>query len=245
MQVEKITNIDVSDSVAVERAFAGLTPQPIGCNNWAKDYPYAPEVCFRMFHTGKLLFLRFDVRESCTMALVDRDNGQVWTDSCVEFFIALDNGDVSCATDSSDKGKDKQSGCLQEPDTAHTSEVTGGYYNFETNCIGRLLLGFRKERLKPEYPAEDVMKSVGRVSTLGYETFAETKGDNRWSLTLRIPPQALFRHNLTDWSGVEARMNLYKCGDNLSMPHYLSWKPIRSAEPNFHLPEFFENVKFN
>ena len=61
---------------------------------------------------------------------------------------------------------------------------------------------------------------------------------------MAIPPQALFRHDLKTWNGLEARMNLYKCGDNLSHPHFLSWRPIATEKPDFHRPEFFERVKF-
>ena len=74
--------------------------------------------------------------------------------------------------------------------------------------------------------------------------FEEREGDNRWSVVLAIPPQALFRHALTDWSGAEARANLFKCGDDLSHPHFLSWRPIRTEKPNFHRPEFFDHIKF-
>ncbi|MBQ5807154.1 MAG: hypothetical protein IIW26_01760, partial [Tidjanibacter sp.] len=33
--------------------------------------------------------------------------------------------------------------------------------------------------------------------------------------------------------------NLYKCGDKLRTPHYLSWSPIEAAKPDFHRPEQF------
>ena len=52
-------------------------------------------------------------------------------------------------------------------------------------------------------------------------------------------------HSLTDWSGLKAKVNLYKCGDKLSQPHFLSWKPISAPKPDFHLPEFFEQIKFS
>ena len=39
-------------------------------------------------------------------------------------------------------------------------------------------------------------------------------------------------------------MNLYKCGDNLSHPHFLSWQPIDTPQPDFHRPEFFAAGKF-
>ena len=213
MDVRKIAGISPDDRAAVEQAFAGIEPRPIACCNWPDEFPYAPEVFFRMFHTGDWLMLRFDVAERYTAALVTEDNGEVWTDSCVEFFIA----------------PDKQ-----------------GYYNFETTCIGRMLLAHRKARTEGVVHASpEVMAGVKRCTTLpAGEPFAEREGDNRWSLTLAIPPQALFRHTLTDWSGAEMRMNLYKCGDKLSHPHFLSWQPIRAEKPDFHRPEFFGEARF-
>lgn len=211
MEIERFDIPDTSDTMALEAAFAAVKPVPIACCNWPKQYPYAPRTDFRMFHTGDRLWLRFDVAENYTKAEVTRDNGRVWTDSCVEFFIAPD-------------------------DT--------GYYNFETTCAGRLLLAFRKEREFPTHADAAVLNTVLRFPSLGTVPFAERTGDIRWSLTLAIPPQALFRHRLASWSGVAASMNLYKCGDELSHPHFLSWRPIDHPKPDFHLPQFFERVEF-
>ena len=88
MEIRKITGVVPADKRAVEAAFDSIEPQPVACCNWPEQYPYAPEVSFRMFHTGAYLMLRFDVAERWTMARVTEDNGEVWTDSCVEFFIA-------------------------------------------------------------------------------------------------------------------------------------------------------------
>lgn len=211
MQIECHNPIDPNDPKAVENAFEGLLPQRIACCNWAEQYPYAPRVGFRMFHTGDLLWLRFDVAEEYTKAEVAEDNGRVWTDSCVEFFFAPD-------------------------DT--------GYYNFEATCAGRLLLAFRKEREYPTHTEAEVLGTIRRYPSLGTDNFAERTGNNRWSLTLAIPPGALFRHRPASWNGLEGSMNLYKCGDELSHPHFLSWRPIDNPKPDFHLPRFFENVKF-
>ncbi|MDE6137165.1 MAG: hypothetical protein K2F97_06800, partial [Muribaculaceae bacterium] len=38
---------------------------------------------------------------------------------------------------------------------------------------------------------------------------------------------------------VEMRGNFYKCASATSQPHYLSWNPIDTPEPDFHRPEFF------
>lgn len=211
MQIRKITGIDPTDNASVAKAFEQIEPQAIACCNWPKEFAYAPQVCFRMFHTGEHLMLRFDVAEGYTAALVTEDNGEVWTDSCVEFFLALD-------------------------DT--------GYYNFETTCIGRMLLGFRKTHDDAVHAGPEIMQQVLRTASLGSKPFPEREGDNRWSVVLAIPPSALFRHKVGSWNDVEARVNLYKCGDKLSHPHFLSWKPIRTEKPNFHKPEFFEPIKF-
>ena len=211
MEIRKIAGIRPEDTAAADRAFDTTEPTRIACCNWAGEYPYAPEVSFRMFHTGDYLMLRFDVAERYTAARVTEDNGRVWTDSCVEFFIAPDEN---------------------------------LYYNFETTCIGRLLLGARKSRTEAEHASPETLQQILRRTSLPGEPFAEREGDNRWHVVLAIPPGALFRHRIEDWSGVEARMNLFKCGDELSHPHFLSWQPIRTEKPDFHRPEYFARVRF-
>jgi len=62
----------------------------VGCVNWPEKFPYAPDVRFGTGHTGSEILLRFELREQATMGLVTTDNGAVWEDSCVEFFISFD-----------------------------------------------------------------------------------------------------------------------------------------------------------
>ncbi len=209
--MKSIEYIPINRREDIEEAFSRVSPEAIACNNWAEEYPYAPKVNFRMFHSGEDLHLRFEVEEQYTQALVERDNGDVWTDSCVEFFLSLDDR---------------------------------GYYNFETTCIGRMLMAFRKVKPEPTYATEEILSLIERTPSIGSEPFAELIGENKWTMTLKIPASALFRHELKSWQGVEARMNLYKCGDNLTKPHFLSWRPIDMPSPNFHVPQFFETVKF-
>lgn len=209
--MKSIEYIPINRREDIEEAFSRVSPEAIACNNWAEEFPYAPKVNFRMFHSGEDLHLRFEVEEQYTQALVERDNGNVWTDSCVEFFLSLDDR---------------------------------GYYNFETTCIGRMLMAFRKVKPEPTYATEEILSLIERTPSIGSEPFAELIGENKWTMTLKIPASALFRHELKSWQGVEARMNLYKCGDNLTKPHFLSWRAIDMPSPNFHVPQFFETVKF-
>ena len=52
MEIRKIAGIAPDDRAAVDEAFAGIEPLPVACCNWPAEFPYAPEVSFRMFHTG-------------------------------------------------------------------------------------------------------------------------------------------------------------------------------------------------
>lgn len=59
--------------------------QSVACVNW-KEYPYRPDVRFRIAHTADAILLHFKVKEAGVRAKYGEDNGAVWTDSCVEFF---------------------------------------------------------------------------------------------------------------------------------------------------------------
>lgn len=185
--------------------------QTVGCVNWPDEFPDKPEVRFAIMHTGDHICLKFFVTEQYTMARVTEDNGEVWTDSCVEFFISFDDS---------------------------------GYYNFEFTCIGKALLGFRKEREKYEHASKAVMDSIIRMPSLGTEPFGERSEGQSWELAVKIPARAFFKHDIRSFDGMEARANFYKCGDKLTRPHFLSWQPIDNHKPDFHLEKFFGEVKF-
>ena len=67
--------------------FGELPVNYIDTLNWPEEYPYRPEVSFRIFHNDAYLFIEYDVREKCTAALETVDGNDVYKDSCVEFFI--------------------------------------------------------------------------------------------------------------------------------------------------------------
>ena len=207
----KIAKTDIAGR-SLDEVFADIAPEKIACCNWANEYPYAPEVAFRMFHTGDKLYIRYDVTEKQTLAHVAEDNGEVWTDSCCEFFFSLD-------------GK--------------------AYYNIEANCIGRMLIGYYTEKgVAPIRAGEDILSQVERIPSLGTEPFDARDEVGSWSLTLILPTTAIHQHKIESWEGLRLSVNLYKCGDKLDEPHFLSWKPIALPQPCFHCPEFFAEVEF-
>lgn len=66
---------------------AGVEFQKIDSLNWL-DWPYRPEAAFRIAHTGDAILLHYVVSEEAVRAVATEDNGRVWEDSCVEFFVS-------------------------------------------------------------------------------------------------------------------------------------------------------------
>ena len=118
------------------------------------------------------------------------------------------------------------------------------YYNFECNAIGTVLCGYGKDRHKREHLPESVLSQVETIPSLGKEPIGRIWGETNWDLRVKIPKEVLVFSKIEDLSGLKAKGNFYKCGDKLENPHYLSWEPVRSPDPNFHLPEHFGQLSF-
>ena len=71
---------------------AGIEFNPIACVNW-KEYPYQPDVKFRAAHTGDAILLHYQVTEASVRAVATADDGRVWEDACVEFFLSPESND--------------------------------------------------------------------------------------------------------------------------------------------------------
>lgn len=68
---------------------AETAPVPVACLNWPQ-FPYRPEVDFRIGHIQTEIWLLFHVREERTRGLETQINGAVHKDSGVEFFFSFD-----------------------------------------------------------------------------------------------------------------------------------------------------------
>lgn len=68
--------------------------QAIDVANWEKEYPYRPDVSFRIAYTDDAILLHYKVKEASVRARYGEDNGSVWTDACVEFFIVPGQDEV-------------------------------------------------------------------------------------------------------------------------------------------------------
>lgn len=91
LKVKKISE-NITDAAAVPALLdkENVAFQPIDIVNW-EAYPYKPVVKFRIAHTDNSILLQYKVKEASVRAKYGNDNGSVWTDSCVEFFLIPGN----------------------------------------------------------------------------------------------------------------------------------------------------------
>lgn len=120
----------------------------------------------------------------------------------------------------------------------------GIYYNIEFNPIGTCLTGSGTGRKDSNRLPADVIDLIRRKGSLGTFPFSERKGGIFWTITVAIPYEVFFRHPIKTLKGKTFRANFYKCGDFLTQPHYVTWSPVGTENPDFHRPEFFGKLKF-
>jgi len=145
---------------------------------------------------GSHVTLEYDVIEKELRRMISEDDGNVWTDSCVEFFC----GDGE------------------------------NYCNFEFSASGCMLAGFGSERKNRKRFSKEELKKVKREVTI----LENNNHQSHWTLKAEL--------DLDDF-GLTKRplyFNMYKCGDDLKVPHFLSAFNIDLEKPDFHRPEFFQ-----
>jgi len=124
-------------------------------------------------------------------------------------------------------------------------DTDGIYYNFEFNAIGTCLMAKGPDRNNRQLQDPEIINKIRRFSSLGTDPFSEKPGEPSWELTVAIPLEVFIGMDIKNLKGQTFRANLYKCGDKLSHPHYLSWNPIGTKKPDFHQPEYFGKIKFD
>ena len=188
-------------------------------SNYFEQSTFRPDARFRVLYDDKALYVMFRVDDEYILSRKTADQQAVYQDSCVEFFVKPASG--------------------------------RGYCNFEFNCGGTMLAfhipdhrrvpgGFVDfHRLSPEQ-----CQMVNRYTTLPRINDPERVGKRVWCLAFSIPfeifagefGQAIPKAGDV-WSG-----NFYKCGGELSHPHWGTWSPIPVL--NFHTPEAFSALRF-
>ena len=117
------------------------------------------------------------------------------------------------------------------------------YRNFEFNAHGVLLASKRESKESAEQLTEALMSTIERFTTI-HHTYKAGLQRSNWTLYAEIPKEALGFTADEKLSQQIIGANFYKCGDETDEPHYISWNPIDTPTPNFHVPQFFGELIF-
>lgn len=152
----------------------------------------------------------------------------------IEFFVRCNYLKAECYTNNSPVAGDS---CV-EFFVSPTSD--SHYWNFEFNCIGTINASHRSERRNPTRLTDDELARVLRFASCGTRPFSEVEGLFAWNVVVAIPLDLIgveFRGEQ-----IEMNANFNKCASGTSQPHFLSWSPIQTPEPDFHRPEYFGKI---
>ena len=120
----------------------------------------------------------------------------------------------------------------------------GIYYNLEFNAIGTCLLGTGTARENSVRATPEIISKIRRLSSAGEKPVKEKVGEYEWTITIAIPFDVFFHHKVNELKGKTFRANFYKCGDMLTVPHYVTWNSVGTEKPDYHQPAYFGVLKF-
>ena len=198
--------------------WSSVLPLSVDCRR-PEGSPHHPGTFCKLLYDDTNIYGIFRVEDQHVRSIHTLFQSEVWKDSCVEFFV--------------------------QP------KVDGGYFNFEFNCGGALLASYvtnptRVNGILQEFhaltPADD--RLVRRFSSLAGLVDPEIPEPIVWHLEFSIPFAVLEKYAGPPCAaaGQIWRSNFYKCGNETSHPHWLSWAPLR--ERNFHDPASFGSIEF-
>lgn len=192
--------------------------KPLILEYYMGDEPvHQPKVQAKVAYDDHHIYIIWKVEDKYVLAKRTKHQQDIWRDSCVEFFFTPG-------------GDPKQR----------------GFFNLETNCTGFKLFDRHFDGDKTEkLTVEDINRLVTGTSLKG-PIDPEIAQPTTWTLEYKIPFSLLEQFTKIErpQPGVTWRANFYKCADDASHPHWLTWSPVTNPKPSFHLPEYFGVLVF-
>lgn len=217
-KIKKLIN-DITINAKPNKTVWLNTPH-ISLNNYIFEKPdHCPKTTIKALYDQNNIYLFFTVEDKYVKAMATKKNGQVWNDSCIEFFLTP------------------------------TQEKSDQYFNIEINCIGTVLMEYHKGDSKTSIPVSILEEiEIASSFPKGIQIIDEIKDSITWHIEYKLPIHILSKYMTIDSPklGTTWNANFYKCGDHSSHPHFLCWNPILAKDNiNFHKPEYFGLIKFD
>jgi len=186
-------------------------------NPLAEAPAFMPKAQAKLLYDDKFVYVIFRIEDRFVRAVAKKHQEAVYTDSCVEFFFT--------------PGED----------------ITQGYFNIEVNCGGTVVSRHQTAPMENRNPLTDAeIDMLGIYHTEPRIVEPEKKEPTEWLIEYRVSVEMLERFCpvVKPLPGAIWRANFYKCGQETSNPHLLTWSPIESDKVNFHQPKFFGMLEF-
>ena len=180
---------------------------------------HRPRVACRLLHDDTNIYGIYQVQDRYVKVTHVGYQVSVCKDSCVEFFFK--------------------------------PSVGPGYFNLEMNAGGSFLFYYVRNHQRTEtgfIDYSEVAPQFGKLitvkTTLPQTVDPEITTPVTWCAQFAIPMAAIEEYcgKVASLNGQQWTCNFYKCGDDTSHPHWLTWAPIPIC--NYHLPEAFDKMSF-
>jgi len=178
---------------------------------------FTPQALARVLYDEDYIYVQFKVEDRYVRSVVQRVNGPVSGDACVEFFFC--------------------------PDTSRPET----YFNMEVNAGGTPLLFCVTYPWKEKHELDSAeIRTIPLAHTLPAVVEPEITDPVTWGIEYKIPFTLLEKYTsvVRPAPGVVWNANFYKTANKNSNPHYLTWSWVNFPRPNFHLPMYFGRLEF-
>ena len=171
----------------------------------------------KMLWSANYFYVLFNCEDDNIQSVHTHYNDTVCRDSCVEIFISPDPDNIS------------------------------DYYTFEINCCGVMYnkhYNYLKKNDEQWYPAG---VKLGRSIHSTKFMSKDNPGIKNWVIELAIPfylfDGLVGKNSNPPINGTVWRLNSMRCGDAI-YKQWGIWSDNKNELPNFHLPQFFGEIKF-
>ncbi len=176
-----------------------------------------PNTYVKIAYDDEHIYVMFRVEDNYVRAVAQQHQDSVCTDSCVEFFFAP------------------------------VDDVAKGYFNLEMNCGGIMLLHFQTIPRQDQVPlAENAVNKIKVAHSMPKNVDPEITEPTTWTVEYALPISILsdYLEIIKPASGVAWKANFFKCGDDTSQPHWITWAHDDHPQPDFHRPQAFGKLAF-
>ncbi len=177
-----------------------------------------PKTRAKLLYDDQFIYVIFRVEDRYVRAVAKAHQDSVCRDSCVEFFFT--------------------------PGT----DVAKGYFNLEMNCGGTMLLHFQViPRQDSVAVSPSDLERIKVAHSLPKSVEPEIIQPTTWTVEYRLPIDMFEKYSPSFTKpapGVTWQSNFFKCADQTSHPHWLTWSKVGRPKPDFHVPEHFGTLAF-